>query len=414
MKISILTLGCRTNQAESISLETTLRNNGHNLVEFSERPDICIINTCSVTSKADYQSRQLINRAIRQCSKVIVTGCFSELNSEYIETLNADVDVIQNKDKDNLINIIPQLNSSINSSNKHKTRVRPIIKVQDGCNYSCSYCTIPLARGKSRSVIPESVIKEILYYESLGFKEVVLTGIHIGTYGLDLNVKYGISDLVEEILLKTNIQRLRLSSIDVKEVDEKLLELMQDLRVCRHLHLPLQSGDDNILKLMNRTYDSGYYVRKIENTIERFNDIAIGTDVIVGFPGESEYEFKNTLQLIEKLPFSYLHIFPYSKRPNTNAVKFSGHVDEKVKKHRASTLRALSAHKKQQFIEKQVGKITDILVETKDESGIVGVSRNYIKVVTTTEDMINEGDLVNIKVIGYKDGCAAGKLLNNI
>jgi threonylcarbamoyladenosine tRNA methylthiotransferase MtaB len=412
MKISILTLGCRTNQAESISLENTLRNEGHNIVEFSLKPDICIINTCTVTSKADYQSRQLINRAVREGSRVIVTGCFAELNAEYIKGLKDNVNIVSNNDKDKLISMIPASNSSINLTNKHKTRVRPIIKVQDGCNYSCSYCAIPQARGRSRSIPAESIIREVLHYETLGFNEVVLTGIHIGTYGTDLNVKYALSDLVEEILLKTSIKRLRLSSIEVKEVDDKLLDLMSDLRVCRHLHLPLQSGDDNLLKLMNRTYNSDYYIRMIDRIMNKFSDIAIGTDIIVGFPGEGENEFSNTLQVIEKLPFSYIHVFPYSKRPNTKAIELSGHVADKIKKYRASILRELSTQKKKAFIEKHIGITMDIVVENKDDSAIMGTSRNYIKVIIASNDEINEGDLLNIRVIDYKDGYAVGNLLN--
>ncbi|MDI6729395.1 MAG: hypothetical protein QMD44_10790, partial [Thermodesulfovibrionales bacterium] len=193
MKIAVLTLGCKTNQAESMNMEHALNNAGHQIVEMLEKPDICIINTCTVTSKADYQSRQLINRALKNNTKVIVTGCYAELNNEQIKNIDNNIEIIRNNNKSNIINMIPNEYSSCNINFSKHVRHRPIVKVQDGCNYSCSYCAIPLARGRSRSIAINDVINEIRFYESLGYKEIVLTGIHLGTYGLDLKPNESLS-----------------------------------------------------------------------------------------------------------------------------------------------------------------------------------------------------------------------------
>ncbi|MCL5061851.1 MAG: radical SAM protein, partial [Nitrospirae bacterium] len=220
MKIAVLTLGCKTNQAESMNMEHALNNAGHQIVEMLEKPDICIINTCTVTSKADYQSRQLINRALKNNAKVIVTGCYAELNNEQIKNIDNNIEVIRNNNKSNIINMIPNEYSSGNINFSKYARHRPAVKVQDGCNYSCSYCAIPMARGGSRSIPIDRVISEIKFYESLGYKEIVLTGIHLGTYGLDLKPKKSLSMLLDNILKNTNIPRIRISSLEIKEIDD--------------------------------------------------------------------------------------------------------------------------------------------------------------------------------------------------
>ena len=414
MKIAVLTLGCKTNQAESMNMEHALNNAGHQVVEMLEKPDICIINTCTVTSKADYQSRQLINRALKNNAKVIVTGCYAELNNEQIKNIDNNIEVIRNNNKSNIINMIPNEYSSGNINFSKYARHRPAVKVQDGCNYSCSYCAIPMARGGSRSIPIDRVISEIKFYESLGYKEIVLTGIHLGTYGLDLKPKKSLSMLLDNILKNTNIPRIRISSLEIKEIDDKFLELLTEERICKHLHIPLQSGDDNILKLMNRTYSTKDFLSGIERIIKKVPEISIGTDVIVGFPSEGEVEFENTKKLIESIPFSYLHVFPYSPRPRTKAVTFSGQVAGAIKKERVKILREIGMAKKEDYIEKNIGKSLDIIVEDRCEDGVIGTAGNYIKVLVTDENNIKEGMLVNVHVLGHKDGIAIGIPAKNL
>ncbi|MDA8214648.1 MAG: tRNA (N(6)-L-threonylcarbamoyladenosine(37)-C(2))-methylthiotransferase MtaB [Nitrospiraceae bacterium] len=414
MKIAVLTLGCKTNQAESMNMEHALNNAGHQIVEMLEKPDICIINTCTVTSKADYQSRQLINRALKNNAKVIVTGCYAELNNEQIKNIDNNIEVIRNNNKSNIINMIPNEYSSGNINFSKYARHRPAVKVQDGCNYSCSYCAIPMARGRSRSIPIDRVISEIKFYESLGYKEIVLTGIHLGTYGLDLKPKKSLSMLLDNILKNTNIPKIRISSLEIKEIDDKFLELLTEERICKHLHIPLQSGDDNILKLMNRTYSTKDFLSGIERIIKKVPEISIGTDVIVGFPSEGEVEFENTKKLIESIPFSYLHVFPYSPRPRTKAVTFSGQVAGAIKKERVKILREIGMAKKEDYIEKNIGKSLDIIVEDRCEDGVIGTAGNYIKVLVTDENNIKEGMLVNVHVLGHKDGIAIGIPAKNL
>jgi threonylcarbamoyladenosine tRNA methylthiotransferase MtaB len=288
MKIAILTLGCRTNQAESARLEQMLNAAGHQIVDSTNNAEICIINTCSVTAKADYQSRQLISRSLKTKADVFVTGCYAELNSAILREKNSAVKVVDNKDKYSIINMISPFKSSLTLIKALNERHRPVIKVQDGCDNECSYCVIPQARGISSSSRPEEVLEEVMRYESSGYEEIVISGIHLGVYGRDLNPAYNLAKLIQYILLNSSIQRIRLSSIEINELSEDLLDIMDDIRICRHLHVPLQSGDDTILKLMNRSYLAKDYLKSIENIMKRFNQLALGTDLIVGFPGEND------------------------------------------------------------------------------------------------------------------------------
>lgn len=424
MKIAVLTLGCKTNQAESMQIEHALNNEGHQIVGLSEKPDLCIINTCTVTSKADYQSRQLINRALKNNSRVIVTGCYAELNHEKLKKTYSDIIIAKNNEKSYIINMILQKASSDNGALKNYSittlphnsialsgsRHRPIVKVQDGCNYSCTYCAIPMARGRSRSVPEDEVIKEIKSYESMGYNEVVLTGIHLGTYGLDLKPKKSLSVLLSNILKNTKIIRIRLSSLEIKEITDDLLNLLVGDRVCKHLHIPLQAGDDNILRMMNRTYSISDFIKGIEKIIMRLPDIAIGTDIIVGFPGEGDVEFNNTKYLVESIPFSYLHVFPYSSRPGTKAALLPKHVTSVIKRERVATLRSIGIAKKQDYIRKQIGKILDVVVENRCEGGFYGTAGNYIKVFIRDENNAKEGMLVNVRISGVENSTATGIL----
>ena len=382
MKAAVLTLGCRVNQAESELIEGNLKSHGFSIAGLSEKPDYCIINTCSVTAKSDYQSRQLIRRAVRSGAKVIVTGCYSQLNAEDIAKIDSNIEIVDNSDKVNLINMLLSLTSCNNIS--YSSRSRPHIKIQDGCNYSCSYCIVPLARGKSRSVEPKTILGHIRGFVESGFQEVVLTGIHLGSYGYEFDPQLKLSKLIKTILKETNIHRIRLSSLEVKEVDNELIELMQSERICRHIHLPLQSGDDTILKLMNRTYSSKEFISTVEKILSRIPDICLGADVIVGFPGEGIIEFSNTKKLIEQLPVSYMHIFPFSPRPKTLAAQMENRVAESEKKSRFLELNELNQAKKISYLSSQIGRTLEIVVEDKhDDTSCLGTSSNYLKILTS-------------------------------
>ncbi|NWF52692.1 MAG: tRNA (N(6)-L-threonylcarbamoyladenosine(37)-C(2))-methylthiotransferase MtaB [Nitrospirae bacterium] len=382
MKFSIHTLGCKVNQSESDLIEANLKRAGWSVSDLSEQPDYSIINTCTVTAKSDYQSRQLIRRALRAGSKVIVTGCYSQLRPEEIMAIDKNIEIVDSKNKLKIANMFLK-NNEISKTNISDNRSRPYLKVQDGCNFSCSYCTVPSARGKSRSIEISEATKIAEEIDASGYKEIVLTGIHLGSYGHDLNPKTNLSKLLKSLLKNTKIPRFRLSSLEISEIDSELIELLKEERICKHLHLPLQSGDNSILRRMNRMYSVEDYLSVVEFIIKNIPDISIGTDIIVGFPGEGEREFKNTKDLIELIPLTYLHIFPFSKRPNTLASKMPEQITFSIKKKRVNELKNLNYKKKIAYMKSHIGKILDIIVEQKDmNKTTIGTSANYLKVKT--------------------------------
>lgn len=408
MKISVLTLGCKVNQAESFLIEGALKSVGHSIVNISEKPDICIINTCTVTSKSDYQSRQLIRRAHRVGARVFVTGCYSELNRENVKSMEGVEEIVDNDNKLSIINRLTGKNISSSLYFSAERRSRLFIKIQDGCNSSCSYCVIPKARGVSKSVNPEEVIQQVSKAVSSGYNEIVLTGIHLGTYGHDLKPKVTLSSLLVTLLKKTKISRIRLSSLEVREIDDELVEIFSDKRLCNHLHIPLQSGDDNILKSMNRLYNSRQFSFKIEDICKRVPNIAIGTDIIVGFPGEGEAEFQNTYNLLEILPITFIHIFPFSPRTDTKALKMHDNTPFPVKKKWASALEALNKGKKIEYMTKQVGKTLDVLIEeNRSDGACYGTSSNYLKILIPSKTY-SRGSLVCARIEGLQEGQLVG------
>jgi threonylcarbamoyladenosine tRNA methylthiotransferase MtaB len=407
VKISILTLGCKVNQAESFQIEGALKTSGHSIVDISEKPDFCIINTCTVTSKSDYQSRQLIRKAQRVGARVIVTGCYSELNKDFVKSMAGVEDVIENDKKLNIINKLSDLTATNSLCLQSKSRCRLFIKIQDGCNYSCSYCTIPMARGRSRSIDPDTIVDQVNEAVYSGYNEIVLTGIHLGIYGHDLKHKVKLSDLLITILNKTKINRIRLSSLEVKEIDDGLLDLFTDKRICNHLHIPLQSGDNKILKLMNRVYNSEFFSRRIEKIHKRLPNVSIGTDVIIGFPGEGEPEFKNTYHLLERLPITYMHLFPFSPRPRTLASKMADSLPFITKKNRMQELSILNKKKKDQYLLSQVGNILEVLIEDVRDGKCIGTSGNYLKTELSTNSYARNS-LIHVKIQQVRDGKLIG------
>jgi threonylcarbamoyladenosine tRNA methylthiotransferase MtaB len=379
MKVSLLTLGCRVNQSESSIIEGTLKENGVTIVSLNDNPDFCIVNTCAVTAKGDYNSRQLIRRAARSGAKVIVTGCYSQLKSDDVKSMPGVFEVVDNASKFDIVKIITS--ADLNLCYGRHSRSRPYLKIQDGCNLRCSYCAVPLARGKSRSILEEEVIEKVLIIESCGYNEVVLTGIHIGSYGRDLAVKSQLNKLLKRILRETRIRRIRLSSLEITEVDEEFIEIIEDQRICRHLHLPLQSGSDAVLSVMRRGYSSSEFSQRLRAIAGRINNISLGTDIIVGFPGERDEDFKATLDLMRSLPVSYMHIFPFSVRSGTDASMMKGQIDDLTVKIRAEKLADLSRAQKRSYMKRQINNPLDIILEVSAGPGLyMGTSGNYLKV----------------------------------
>jgi threonylcarbamoyladenosine tRNA methylthiotransferase MtaB len=407
VKVSLLTLGCKVNQAESSNIATELLAHGCSVVDLDANPDLCIINTCSVTSKSDYQSRQLIRRAAKTGSRVIVTGCYSELNEETVRSMDGVDMVVTNNKKGFISNMLYNNISCKDLSIIQHARSRYFMKVQDGCNNACSYCIIPSARGKSRSKGISEVIEEINYIEQ-SCNEVVLTGIHLGTYGYDMKPNVSLSYLLNTILQKTNIKRIRLSSIEINEIDDELLELIQEDRVCKHLHIPLQSGSDKVLQMMNRNYNISQFRDILFQICKKLPEISLGSDIIVGFPGEGSIEFESTRRFLEDSPISYLHIFPFSPRKGTKAFEMEPRVEDFIKKERSQILRALGKGKKNDYMYKQIGKILDLLIEETDrEGGSVGTTGNYLRAKAFL-DAPSLKDVVRVRIAEVKDDILIG------
>ncbi len=418
MKFAIDTLGCKLNQAETEELVRQLIGAGHQLVLRAEDADIYIVNTCTLTNTADAKSRHLLRMAHRRNphALVVATGCYAETASDKLGQTGGGGLVVGKDEKAHLLKILEdggylgQSSAQIEEASSHRPglRTRSFVKIQDGCNNSCSYCAIPKARGASKSIIPELIIEQINKAVSSGYNEIILTGIHLGTYGYDLKHKVILSYLLSSILKETRINRVRLSSLEVSEIEDDLLDLLTDERICNHLHIPLQSGDDKVLNLMKRQYDSRQFSLKIENISKKVPDLALGTDVIAGFPGEGDTEFQNTHKLLEVLPFTYIHAFPFSSRPNTIASEMPDYTPVSIKKERVQALNALNIRKKSDYMLSQVGKTLEILIEESlDNTLFSGISRNYLRILCSL-DTHRCGSLIFVRVEKFKDGCLYG------
>ena len=431
IKVGLATLGCKVNQCESAALMEDLQNNDFLLVPFHTVADIYIINTCTVTAFSDFQARQLIRRAHRTNpqARILVTGCYAQIASDDIAAIEGVSLVVGNNWKNKIIALLQTENAATARIftndifrqteflsmplTRFRGRTRAFLKIQDGCNSFCSYCIVPYARGKSRSMEASEVMKAAANFISEGYREIVLTGIHLGTYGHDLSPVTNLTDLLQIMINRRWNTRIRLSSIEPKEITDELLELFpNDDFLCPHLHIPLQSGDDKILRLMKRNYNSRFYGQLIENICAQISNIAIGADVMVGFPGEGEKEFMNTFNLLKDLPVAYLHVFPYSERPGTLAQKIEPKVPEKIKKERALVLRDLSAQKRQEYASHFLGKKLKVLIEkaTDKKTGLIkGFSQNYLPFLLSGNiSAINK--IVIAQAEKYQDGKLYGKI----
>ena len=408
MKVGICSLGCKVNIYESELVTNILKNNNYTVVDFEDKADIYIINTCSVTNESDKKSRKMINRAKKNNPEaiIIVMGCYSQVNAEDI-----DVDIVLgNRDKSKIVEIIEEY---IKTKQKKKiiydltkvdfekmeitnfdSHTRAFVKIQDGCNAFCSYCIIPYVRGRVRSKDPEDVIKEVTALIEKGYKEIVLTGIHTGRYGTDINTT--LEELLNKLVNIPNIYRIRLSSIEINEITSGIKELLKENKVmAKHLHIPLQSGSNKILKLMNRRYNKEEFLSMVDN-LRDIPDISLTTDLIVGFPNEGEEEFNETIDTLKEIGFTKIHTFPYSKRKGTPAAVMDNQVSPEEKKKRVHRILDLSNKYEHNFYESKIGKIYDGVVEVHSNGTTIVHTSNFIPVIIN--DVVEEGTIVNVKI----------------
>ncbi len=383
-RFSIYTLGCKTNQSESEKILTELISLGYDLVGDDEYPEIFILNTCTVTSKSDAKARQLIRQIKKKypSSELIVTGCFINFNKTFLLENNVS-NYFSNKEKENITHYLKDKYGSFDIKDTESGfHSRIFIKVQDGCQQNCSYCIVPLVRGKYISTPINQVLSQIKEKISEGYEEIVLTGIHIGKYGIELIDDMDLKRLISQILEKTEIKRLRLSSLEINEIDEGMINLLNNERIARHLHIPLQSGSNKVLKIMKRPYDSSFFLEKIKNIKAVLNEFAITTDIIVGHPFEEEKDFMDTVKICEDVFFSKMHIFKYSKRALTDSSIMPNQVNETVKAKRSRVLRELGSTMRISYVKDFVGKEMDVLTEQKNDAAnlVSSTSSNYIKV----------------------------------
>jgi len=403
---ALCTLGCKVNQCETAYLEERLSSAGYGIVPFSRRPDLYCLNTCAVTARAAMESRQLIRRALRQNpeARVVVTGCYAQIAPAEIASIPGVSLILGSTEKlallehlaDPLSAAVPTIHAGDPCAagipqplvlSAFAGRTRAFLKIQDGCDASCSYCIVPHARGRSRSIPPAPVLEQVERFLAGSFQEIVLTGIHLGQWGQDLGPPRHLTALIGDIFEQCPPPRLRLSSLEPGEITGGLLA--SEPRLCPHLHVPLQSGDAAILGEMNRTYQPLFYRDLVRDAVARIPGLAVGADVLVGFPGETEACFLNTYRLLESLPLAYLHVFPFSPRPGTPAAVMKGRVPPPVVRTRSALLRQLDRAKRLAFMGCFVGTVRPVLLEGRRAAngGRLGFSDNYIPVLVRSGDI---------------------------
>lgn len=435
-KIAFYTLGCKVNQADTASMENLFLRSGHQLVSFDGEADVYIINTCVVTNTGQRKSRQTIHRAIRKNPNalIVVTGCYPQTAAEEVKAI-AGVDmIIGNQDRAQIVQLVEERlahrqTDTLDAVHKLTAstafeemaagditdKTRAFLKIQEGCNQFCTYCIIPYARGPLRSRSLESIRTETQRLISAGFKEIVLIGIHLGCYGKENPDGPTLYDAVKTVLDVPGVQRLRLGSLESVEVEPRLLTLMQeDARFCRHLHLPLQSGCDKILQAMHRPYTTVKFKTLLADIKTRVPDIAITTDVIVGFPGETEADFETTCKFAESCGFSKMHIFPFSARKGTPAEKFAGAVTEAVKKERADILGRIDETMHKAFLKAMVGQTAEVLFEQPaGKDYFEGLTGNYQRVFVKSGGRNLGGEILPVKITAFDGEKLLGEIIKD-
>lgn len=397
MRVSFHTLGCRLNFSESATISHEFLKRGHSIVPFEEPADLVFLNTCTVTDSADSTCRNLIRKAHRISpeAKIVVAGCYAQMEAEKIAKMEGVDLVLGNSEKYKVFNYLEEDSDEVIKIDRTNdfwgaattaadSHTRAFLKIQDGCNYICSYCIIPFARGRSRAISIKEAIKEANTLVQDGFKEIVLTGVNIGEYEHTSGEK--LSTLVQKLLEVKGLLRLRLSSVEPNTVTDELLAVLKDSeKAMDHFHIPLQSGCDRILTEMKRKYSTSDYANVVERIKKIFPNAGIGADMIVGFPGESDAEFQTTYKFVKELPITHFHVFPFSKRKNTVAAKMENHIQHGVKKDRATALNFLGASKLAEFATAQIGTRNRVLFEKDNE----GYTTNFVRVKVNSDIDLN-------------------------
>lgn len=421
LRVAVATLGCKVNHYDSATIETRLRREGADIVSFDTSADVYVVNSCTVTDRADAESRQLARRARRRNADatIIVTGCYAQTQPDGAAIAEVDHIVGLNRLDDLVATVRGERSTQriqvddLRTARRVATigaevftgQTRAFLKVQEGCDLFCTFCIVPFARGKSRSVPPREVLEQLQRLADLGFREVVLTGVHLGGYGHDLDAELSLTGLLDMIAERAPVARVRLSSVDPPEVSDELLRLVRDADViCEHLHIPIQSGSDAVLGRMRRKYGRRELDRLGARLARWLPDATIGTDVIAGFPGETTLEFEETVDALEKLPISAFHVFPYSPRSGTTAAKRSDGIDAATIRARAQRLRAQGARKREAFAMRFIGRELDVLVESgsrAEPGGVGGYSRNYLRVDLPGDDSLGNRE-VRVRIAGQR------------
>ncbi len=421
-KVFFQTLGCKVNQYESEAMQKLFEANGYELAQEISEADVIVVNTCTVTAVSSQKSRQMIRRAAgaNKNAVLVVVGCYAQSEPDEISKIDGVDVIIGTKDR---VRVVELVEAALNRGEKilqvgnvndirdfeelphtpHRTRA--FLKIEDGCNNFCSYCIIPYVRGRVRSRNLESTRAECLELKAAGYKEIVLTGIHIGAYGRDFQNKINLVDAIRTVLDAANPLRLRLGSLESAEMSDELIDLLKsDVRICNHVHLPLQAGSDEILRAMRRPYTTKNFAELTARLVKEIPEISIGTDLIVGFPGETDKHFSETLEFIQAQPFSKIHVFPYSARVGTVAATLPNQITSQVKKFRAGRALEISRAKSQKFSEQLLGKTVEIIAETSTNGIVDGLTKNYVRVYTPDKN-IELGEVIKVKVEKiFKDG----------
>ena len=424
MTFAIHTFGCKVNIYESEYVTNLLLENNYQMLDFNgdKEANIYIINTCTVTNEADKKDRKLIHttRNSHKNAILIVMGCYSQLNPQ---TIDADI-VIGNKYKSEIINLINEFKNTHQKIvkvdnitktsfedmyiNKFLTHTRAFVKIQDGCNAFCAYCAIPYARGGIRSKDFDKVISEVTHLVNNGYKEIVLTGIHTGRYGIDKRTN--LEKLLRELVKIPSIFRIRLSSIEINEITDGIIDLIKNNDVmAKHLHIPLQSGSNAILKKMNRLYDKEIFIKRVAEIRKEIPDISITTDLILGFPGETDEMYQETLDTLNKIKFTKIHTFPYSKRNGTKAAIMPNQIDGNIKKCRVKEVISLSNKFEMNFYKHKIGSIYDGIIETRKDGKKIVITSNYIPVEVITN--LENNQTVKVKIISVQESNIMGEII---
>ena len=424
MKAAFMTLGCKVNQFETETMEGLFRARGYDVVPFEERADVYVINTCSVTHLSDRKSRQLIRRAARTnpAACIAVTGCYAQVAPEEIRALEGVRVVIGTKERAKIVDYVEAslradtgVAGTITDIMQARVfediplhalphRTRAFLKIEDGCQNFCTFCIIPYARGPVKSRELSAVAREMRLLTGAGFREVVLTGIHLGAYGIDLVGHPTLADACRTVLAEEGLRRLRLGSLESVELSADLLELMRtEPRFAAHLHLPLQAGSDAVLRAMNRHYDTAAFARLLEEVRAAVPGVAISTDIIVGFPGETEADFAAGLDFVRQMGFARMHVFPYSPRKGTPAARRTDQVPPMVRKERAARMQALADALAEEYHRAALGSDVDVLFETSEDGVTDGLTETYIRVYTDAP--VTRGEIVPVRLTHlYRDG----------